>query len=51
MVPWVVSVAGAASALGAIGALALAGTVGLTVAMLLGPACFLVAGAVAELIE
>lgn len=51
LVPWVWSVNGAFSVLGSIGALVLAVNFGYTTTMLVGPACYLVAGALAELVE
>ncbi|HWR97408.1 MAG TPA: hypothetical protein VN317_03230, partial [Candidatus Methanoperedens sp.] len=51
LVPWVWSVNGALSVLGSIAALALAVNFGYTVTMLVGPACYLVAGALAEVLE
>jgi hypothetical protein len=51
LVPWVWSVNGALSVLGSIGALVLAVNFGYTTTMLVGPACYLVAGALAELVE
>jgi len=51
LVPWVWSINGALSVLGSIGALVLAVNFGYTTTMLVGPACYLVAGALAELVE
>jgi hypothetical protein len=51
LVPRVWSVNGALSVLGAVGALVLAASFGSTTTMLLGPACYLVAGALADLLE
>jgi len=51
LVPWVWSVNGALSVLGSVGALVLAVNFGYTTTMLIGPACYLVAGALAELVE
>ena len=51
LVPWVWSVNGALSVLGSVAALALAVNVGYTTTMLVGPACYLVAGALAEVLE
>jgi hypothetical protein len=51
LVPWVWSINGALSVLGSVGALVLAVNFGYTVTMLVGPACYLVAGALAELVE
>jgi spermidine synthase len=51
LVPWVWSVNGALSVLGSIGALVLAVNFGYTTTMLVGPACYLAAGALAELVE
>ena len=51
LVPWVWSVNGALSVLGSIGALVLAVNFGYTTTMLVGPACYLVAGTLAELVE
>jgi SAM-dependent methyltransferase len=51
LVPWVWSVNGALSVLGSIGALVLAVNFGYTTTMLVGPACYLVAGVLAELVE
>jgi hypothetical protein len=51
LVPWVWSINGALSVLGSIGALALAVNFGYTVTMLVGPACYLVAGALADVVE
>ncbi len=51
LVPWVWSLNGALSVLGSIGALVLAVNFGYTVSMLVGPACYLVAGALADLVE
>jgi len=51
LVPWVWSINGALSVLGSVGALVLAVNFGYTVTMLVGPACYLVAGALSELVE
>jgi spermidine synthase len=51
LVPWVWSVNGALSVLGSIGALVLAVNFGYTTTMLVGPACYLIAGALAEVVE
>ena len=51
LVPWVWSINGALSVLGSVAALALAVNFGYTATMLVGPACYLVAGALAELLE
>ena len=51
LVPWVWSINGALSVLGSVAALALAVNFGYTVTMLVGPACYLVAGALAEVLE
>ncbi len=51
LVPWVWSINGALSVLGSIGALVIAVNFGNTTTMLVGPACYLVAGALAELVE
>jgi hypothetical protein len=51
LVPWVWSINGALSVLGSVGALVLAVNAGYTVTMLVGPACYLVAGALADKVE
>jgi len=51
LVPWVWSINGALSVLGSVGALMVAVNFGYTTTMLVGPACYLVAGALADLVE
>ena len=51
LLPWVWSVNGAFSVLGLVGALVVAVVFGYTKTMLVGPACYLAAGALAELVE
>ena len=51
LIPWVWSINGALAAFGSIGVLLLAVNVGYTTAMLVGPACYLIAGVLAELVE